>query len=283
MATHILGDNVPRKSNYDPDLARKVTEYYAKHPEELVDKPEVLPASTDTTQSPGKYILMPQTDTYALGLHALQEVCAKENNPNHPQFTLPDKSMIYRPLTFKENIQARVENYETTHNPNGSERTIEERLSLITERWDDSCTAVVYKAGATKFKILPISEHLIALNRDFKEDFMRTDYNTIVGSELDSKNGTYNLVMSLDSVLKHAGWLAAVEGDGALLRSYANIIFTELKRRYNTTKGMGFWVRQNTPTDELRALFVIYLDYNSNADGDDNLYDYGSFLRAAHR
>ena len=29
MTTHILGDNVPRKSHYDPDLARKVTKYYA--------------------------------------------------------------------------------------------------------------------------------------------------------------------------------------------------------------------------------------------------------------
>jgi len=44
--THILGDKVPRKSNFDPDLARKVTEYYAEHPEELKDSPAApLPAS----------------------------------------------------------------------------------------------------------------------------------------------------------------------------------------------------------------------------------------------
>jgi len=44
--THILGDNAPRKSNYDPDLARKVAKYYEEHPEELIDKPEVPPAPT---------------------------------------------------------------------------------------------------------------------------------------------------------------------------------------------------------------------------------------------
>jgi len=33
--THILGDHVPRKSNYDPDLARKVAKYYEEHPEAL--------------------------------------------------------------------------------------------------------------------------------------------------------------------------------------------------------------------------------------------------------
>ena len=39
--THILGDNVPRKSNYDPHLAEKLTKYYEEHPEELVDKPKL--------------------------------------------------------------------------------------------------------------------------------------------------------------------------------------------------------------------------------------------------
>ena len=277
--THILGDNVPRKSNFDPDLARKVAKYYEEHPEELVDKPEVPPIPTDVAKQPvGKYILMPQADTYVLGLHALQEACIKENNPNHPQFTLPDKSMIYRPLTFKETIQARVENYET-HNPNGSERTIEERLSLITERWNDSCTAIAYKAGTTKFKIVPISEHLIALNPNFKEAFVRADYNTIVGTELDSSKRTNNALMSKDSVLTHAGWLAAVEGDEALLKSYANIIFTELKKKYSSTEGMGFWVRQNAPTDELRALLVNYLYFISDAVGYDVLSYGSSFLR----
>ena len=43
MTTCILGDNAPRKSNYDPDLARKVTKYYAEHPEEL-EKLVVPPA-----------------------------------------------------------------------------------------------------------------------------------------------------------------------------------------------------------------------------------------------
>jgi len=84
-------------------------------------------------------------------------------------------------------------------------------------------------------------------------------------------------------VLTHAGWLAAVEGDGALLRSYANIIFTELKRQYARTEGMAFWVLQNTPTDELRALLVNYLDSYSNAVGYYYLYSGGSFLRVAHR
>ena len=114
---------------------------------------------------------------------------------------------------------------------------------------------------------------------DFKEHFLQVDYNTISGTELDSQNGTYNTVLSKDSVLKHAGWLAAVEGDEALLRSYTNRIFTELKRRYNTTEGMGFWVCRNTPTDELRTLVVSNPGSNSNAYGYNSLNSSNSFIR----
>jgi len=46
MTTCILGDNVPRKSNYDPDLARKITQYYAEHPEAPAGKSKVPQAIT---------------------------------------------------------------------------------------------------------------------------------------------------------------------------------------------------------------------------------------------
>ena len=277
--THILGDNVPRKSNFDPDLARKVTEYYAKHPEELAEKPQVPAEPTDINeQQDRKYILMPQTPTYALGLNALQEECITENNQVHPHLTGFGESLIYRPLSFKENIQARVENYETTHNPDGRERTLEERLFFIMERQNNSCTAIVYKAGTTKFKVVPISEHLITLDPDFKEDFIRAKYSNIPGTELDSEKGRYSEIMEKKDVLNHPGWLAAVEEDKALLNSYVNIIFTELEK-YHRTAGMGFWVSQYIVTDELRALLVCHLISKSIADGSRNLNYGGSFLR----
>jgi len=79
MTTHILGDNVPRKSNFDPDLARKITKYYEEHPEEL-EKP--IPQTL--ASKPGEeYAIMPQIIHYALGVAALQEQCIKENNQNH--------------------------------------------------------------------------------------------------------------------------------------------------------------------------------------------------------
>ena len=54
MTTHILGDNVPRKSNFDPDLARKVTQYYLEHPE--IENP--LPSDLPTVTSIDNFIVL---------------------------------------------------------------------------------------------------------------------------------------------------------------------------------------------------------------------------------
>ena len=196
------------------------------------------------------YILMPQTDTYALGVHALQKICEKEENCQHTMFTQDNGKMVYRPLTFKENIAVRVNDYEMLKNPDGSERTAEERLRLF-GRWLDSCTGIAYKAGTTRFKIIPICEQLITIKKGFTKCFLLIDYDHINGVELDNKNGKYNTLLSQNETLEHPGWRTAVD-DNQLLKTYAQIIFAEK----NQNKAMGFWVGSNKETDELRALWV---------------------------
>ncbi len=100
----------------------------------LKPKPEseALPTQNLTPPAGSRYVLMPYANTYARGVETLQKEL--EARPAaHPTFTLPDGSEIYRPLTFKETIKARVENYENWFNYDGSRRTLEERLSLIIE------------------------------------------------------------------------------------------------------------------------------------------------------
>ena len=79
-------------------------------------------------------------------------------------------------------------------------------------------------------------------------------------------------------MLNHPAWLAAVEGDKVLLKCYTNIIFHELKIKHDRTEGMTFWIRQNTPTNELRALYVGSLKYHSDTESN-NLGSVASFLR----
>ena len=55
------------------------------------------------------YELMPKTNTYALGVQALRDAYSQGKSPNHPVYN--GENMV-RPLTFRENILARVEDYK---------------------------------------------------------------------------------------------------------------------------------------------------------------------------
>jgi len=80
-----------------------------------------------------EYEFMPTQSTYGEGVHALQNSYAgKETEvPSHLWYEC-DGQKIVRPLSFKENLQARVDDFETLKNKNGNIRTINDRLRLFT-------------------------------------------------------------------------------------------------------------------------------------------------------
>ncbi|MEK6939269.1 MAG: hypothetical protein AABX31_00930 [Nanoarchaeota archaeon] len=166
-----------------------------------------------------------------------------------------------QPKTFKENIEALVVAYE-----NGDRQ--------LFNNWFDSCTAVVNKAYSTKFKVIPRSNYLLLIPMAFEESFLSVSYDDVQGTELDSTKGKYNHLLHERDILTHRGWLEAVEKDKALLKTYRDIIFKGFKKE----EAMAFYVRQNTAQDELRALFVNYLDDDSYAGGGNFLDNGGSFL-----
>lgn len=224
------------------------------------------------------YILMPQTNTYVLGVHALQEKVKTGKYPQHPLFILDDGTKIARPLTFKENIEAIVNDYNTLKDENGRNRTKEERLHLLKESWKDSCTGAAYKAKSTKFKIIPVCKELITMPKDFSKNFLPVDYDSVQETKLDSSKGKYNQLLPQKDVLEHEAWLAAVEGDKTVLKEYSDIIYSQLKQN-----AMGFYARQNTNTDELRAVVVHSLGGNSYASGFWDLDGSSRFLLVAHK
>ncbi len=246
-----------------------------KSGEEAPALPQPEPISHEKKAIDGRYILMPRAATYAQGLHALRNACQADENSVHPFFTLDDGSKVYRPLTFKEDITARVTDYNTLHNPDGSERTSEERLKLFTERWLDSCTGIAYQKGTGKFKVILQSKELITLPEDFNSNYLPISYNDIAGIELDRTGATYNALLNKTQVETHPAWLTAVEDDVALLKEYRDIVFAEKK----TETAMGFWLRNEIAEVQLRALFVYSLGYYSLASGNKNLLNFGSFLR----
>lgn len=168
-----------------------------------------------------------------------------------------------QPKTFKQNIEARVIAYE-----NGDR-------SLV-NTWLDSCTGMAYKAGTTKFKIIPRCNDLLTIPEVFYQYFLPIIYDNISAPELDSSNGSYNRLLEESEVENHEGWREALENDVALLKVYRDIIFKDFKKE----RAMNLYVRQDTKQDELRALFVDDLDGDSNAGGD-YLNNLGSFLRGS--
>ena len=119
-----------RQDFSEPVKKRKIVEP-AKIEPELEDKIE--------------HILMPKTSTYALGVYALRDAYLRGGCSDQPLF-----DNLVRPLTFRENILARVEDYERIVGSDGKGRDKKERLRLF-EIWLDSCTGIGYKAGTTKF------------------------------------------------------------------------------------------------------------------------------------
>ncbi len=185
-----------------------------------------------------------------------------------------------RPLSVKEILQARLECFNTEKDDGGKKRTLDERLALF-DQWFATSTGIVYRAGTDKFKIDSVSKEIVSLDQAFNERFLAVDYNQISGIELDSTQH-YNEELSKSQIENHSGWQALVEGDLVLLKQYRDTVFKLLKQRAQNKKmperAMGFYVRKNTPEDELGALFVSDLS-SSSALGGNCLNDLGRFVR----
>ncbi len=202
---------------------------------------------------------------YDQALANLREVCAEDENSVQPEYDCEA-----RPLTFRETLAARLESYFTS----------EDKEKLF-NTYLDTCTAVAYKEGSTKFKIIPISSDLLGLEADFNEPFVRIDYDEIAGVELDRNEAVYNQLLTKDEVIKHPAWLAAVEGDERLLEEYSDLVFALLKEKYGKDKGMGFWLRSGVQEDQLRSVFVYNLNGYSSANGCYNFNSNTAFLRVS--
>ena len=291
---NILGQRRGYSGRFDPNLAERIEawdrEMTIKEEAERLRKerearlrPKARPAEDDKPAEEAKplvasgseYGLMGRTNTYASGVYALREACVNAPDCGHPKFVKKDGSNIYRPLTFEENIRARLDNYNTLQNPDGSARSDEERLRLFNV-WLDSCTGIAYKKGTTLFKIITESEDLINIPKGFNDSYIAADYSKLQGVELDSSHEIYNQLLTRKQVMEHPAWNAAV-GDKHLIKDYAGLIF-----KLRNGDNMGFWNRQNTPEDELRTLYVNYIGSNSIAGGYDDLYNDGRFVRVIH-
>ncbi|MBS3148862.1 hypothetical protein J4219_08345 [Candidatus Woesearchaeota archaeon] len=207
---------------------------------------------------------------YGQPLVALRGLCAGDDGLH------PFVQGLARPLTFKETIQARINQFEY------------EGVASLWSSWLDTSSAIVYQKGTTKFRIVSMSAALLNdVPASFRGVFLPVAYEDFSSfSEFDVQDGddVYNQELTPEQVLKHKGWLAAVEGDRNLLRRYSNIVFGQVQGGV----AMAFWTvhRQDAqgrwayPTQsQLRALCANDLVNYCNCIGYSYLNSFTRFAR----
>ena len=186
---------------------------------------------------------------------------------------------------MKENLVARLTNFNTEKDADGSTRPLADRTRLF-NKYIDSCTGIAYHAGTTKGKIVPVCTELITIDPDFAEHFLAVPYTSLQGAELDLSKGKYNQGLTKAEVPNHKGWRAAVEDDVAVLTAYRDAVWAILAQRNNgkaPEKAMNFWPRNGVTTDEVRALCSNSIDNNSGMNGDVSLNNNARVLQVTPR
>ena len=160
------------------------------------------------------------------------------------------------PFTMQENMKARLQD------------------KSLFNSWLDSCTVIVYRANSDEFLIIPKCDLLLNIDKDFnKSSIIVTDkeYNDLKKQKgtvvLNRKDVKCDELLILEEVKKHPVWLALCGGNKKLLSDYAEYYFKEFKK----DKAMRFWVQNKSDKNELRSVVLNNDNYNSYADGDDNL------------
>src|SRR3989338_10775094 len=151
-----------------------------------------------------RYEVMQRTGTYALCVQALRDSYAAGECPLQPTVMIEDKQWV-RPLTLKENLQARVDDFETLCDENGKERSLQDRLRLF-DICLDSCSGIVYEKGTTRFKIIHVCRELITIDQLFDGLFIPVSYGDIHGKDvvvLDSKEKIYDKWLTREQVMNH--------------------------------------------------------------------------------
>ncbi|MBU1198780.1 MAG: hypothetical protein KKF46_06335 [Nanoarchaeota archaeon] len=180
------------------------------------------------------------------------------------------KAMSQEPFTHEQNIEARVLDYKAKGDK-----------SELFNTWLDSITGIAYRAQTTKFKIQPRCDKLREINPKFNESSLPIDYNSFQGVELDSNdpNVKYNQNLTREEAKAHPAHLAAMNNNKEVWEKMVDIWFDNDKT--SRKKGMGFYVLQNTPKDQLRSAILSNDDLNSYACGDGSLYNDARFASRA--
>ena len=248
-------------------------------PDPVISPVVVMPSGTLV----GPYTLV-EGSTYARTIEKLQAAYQRGECPDQPTITVGG-TRVARALTMKETLVARLTDFTTEKDADGSTRSWTDRTRLF-NKYISSCTGIAYHAGTTKGKIVPVCTELITIDPRFAEHFLAVPYTSLQGAELDLSKGKYDQRLTKAEVPNHKGWRAAVEDDVAVLTAYRDAVWAILAQRNNgkaPEKAMNFWPRNGVATDEVRALCSSNLGSILDLDGSISLYSGARVLQVTPR
>ncbi len=157
---------------------------------DIESAPEVLDSP------PGTWNTMPEFPTYGqaithIGLEYAKGYC---KGPLHQH---NDRTMI-RPPTVKEIAKACVEDYETTTTADSSNRSVEDRTFLLRSKWN-TCAATINSFWSDKWKINPVSDELITLDKSTEVRYSKLEWNVFSLLEVEGRD-FWRILISDDSL-----------------------------------------------------------------------------------
>ena len=187
---------------------------------------------------------------------ALDELASKAGEKH------PDYKDRVRPLTLAETISARVHRYKGVIIRDIRFKK-EQRLYPFSHNLQTT-TAIAYKAGTTKAKVVPLCNNFFDIKLPFHDMAFPIPYEMSNGEEFD--------MAKYESGPDHPMWKLAVEDD-ALLNEYIKIVSNEMSRKImNCTWPKQFY------RDEIRPLCVGSLHGGSWLSGMTNMQRKTRFL-----
>lgn len=219
---------------------------------------------------------------YFVALEQLRTDSAADQNSLQPTVTIAGRTYV-RPLTVKEILQFRLEDYNTLTNPNGSIRTEEERKRLLNQ-WFFTCSGIAYSTDG-KFKLSREAPQLITMNSIPTSAHLPVDYsalnqnNTWQEFARNQRRVKYNAGLTEEEAVAHPMWQFLAEGDTTLIRETHQLNCS----LYNRSTAMYAWLLGTPEQVQLRALALSYYYDSSSLNGLNLLNDSSSFLQVARR
>jgi hypothetical protein len=250
--SNILGDS-NRKSRFDPNLADEVNRLAEIESSREMKAEKVkdnnssdfnnLAASEEDYVNDSYSII--KGKTYSGAVRGLRDLLNDEPN-GHPYMTIGGSIKIYHQLTFRQNILARVNDYETRTKRTDNERN---RLFLM---YLDTSSAIIYPTITSKFKISKLNEELIHIPKYDAGKYLDVNYAAFKDTEFNIWDITYNTPLKKNAFLHHKVYRMLFDDDVKLMETYWNIAYSLTKN----SDMMELTIFPQSPFDRLHALSI---------------------------